>query len=319
MLNNFTLAINSISLSETKQAGISLTMVRADSIHPFASGNKLYKLQPNIDYIKQHAYQQVLSFGGAFSNHIYALALYSQSLGLQSIGIIRGEPEYARNTTLSVAARSGMKLVFVDRATYRLRHNKDYLQALQQEYPQAFIIPEGGSNHLALQGCSTLMRQINKSYQKKQAKIPDVITTACGTGTTFAGLVTGAKKDQSVRGYLILKDKSVHTHVNELLKNTLDDSLHSIEAADFGGYAKFNAELLDFILNFLAQTNILLDPIYTSKMCRQLVQDIRSGKFKKNTHIALLHTGGLQAWHGMKDKVIQLRGDEAWDKIITKL
>ncbi|RTZ66781.1 MAG: 1-aminocyclopropane-1-carboxylate deaminase/D-cysteine desulfhydrase [Aquificaceae bacterium] len=319
MLNNLTLAIESISLPIAKQMKLSLQMVRADKIHPLASGNKLYKLQPNIDYIKQQCYQQLLSFGGAFSNHIHALALYAESLGLHSIGIIRGEKEYANNPTLSAASKAGMTLLFVDRSTYRLRHNKDYLQTLQQQYPKAFIIPEGGSNTLALQGCTVLMQQINQHYLDDNTKLPDVISVACGTGTTFAGLVKGTLKNQSVQGYLVLKDKSVYTTVDKLLGDKISESKHAIQSADFGGYAKFDSELLDFILAFLKQTNILLDPIYTSKMCRQLLQNIEEGKFKSGSRIAIVHSGGLQAWYGMKNKVRQLGGEAAWEAIANKL
>ena len=319
MLNNLTLAIEPISLPIAKQMKLSLQMVRADKIHPLASGNKLYKLQPNIDYIKQQSYQQLLSFGGAFSNHIHALALYAASLGLHSIGIIRGEKEYANNPTLSAASKAGMTLLFVDRGTYRLRHNKDYLQTLQQQYPKAFIIPEGGSNTLALQGCSILMQQINQHYLDDNTALPDVISVACGTGTTFAGLVKGALKNQSVQGYLVLKDKSVYTTVDKLLGDKISKSKHAIQSADFGGYAKFDSELLNFILEFLEQTNILLDPIYTSKMCRQLLQNIEDGKFKSGSRIAIVHSGGLQAWYGMKNKVLQLGGEAAWETIVNKL
>lgn len=319
MLSDFTLSFDSFSLPITEQMNLSLQMVRADKVHPLASGNKLYKLQPNIDYAKQQSYQQLLSFGGAFSNHIHALALYAQSQGLQSIGIIRGEKEYACNPTLSAASQAGMKLLFVDRSTYRLRHDKSYLQTLQQQYPQAFIIPEGGSNTLALQGCSIFMQQINQHYLDHNLKVPDIINIACGTGTTFAGLVTGALKNQSIQGYLVLKDLSVYATVNRLLPDNMNDSKHSIQAADFGGYAKFDGKLLSFILDFLEYTNILLDPIYTSKMCRQLVQNIESGKFKSDSRITVVHSGGLQAWYGMKAKVIQLGGKSAWEAIANKL
>ena len=319
MLNDFTLSIDPVSLPVAEKMGVSLQVVRADKVHPLASGNKIYKLQPNIDYLKQPSYQQLLSFGGAFSNHIHALALYAQSLGLQSIGIIRGEEKYASNPTLSAASQAGMRLLFVDRNTYRRRHDVDYLQALQQQYPKAFIIPEGGSNKLALQGCAVLMQQINQGYLDNKLEVPDVVTVACGTGTTFAGLVTGALQHQTVHGYLVLKDQSVYTNVDQLLYDKISNSQHTIQSADFGGYAKFDIELLNFILEFLEQTNILLDPIYTSKMCRQLIKNIEDGKYKAGSSIAIVHSGGLQAWYGMKDRVIRLGDENAWATIANKL
>ena len=314
-LSDFTIPIETINLPIADKYGVTLAMARADSVHPLASGNKLYKLFPNIEYAQQNNYQQLLSFGGAFSNHIHALALYSQSVGLQSIAIIRGEKEYASNPTLSAATAAGMKLVFVDRATYKRRYDKDYLQQLQQQYPQALIIPEGGSSELALQGCTELMQQINKSCLQRDDALPDAVAVACGTGMTFSGLVNGAQPNQSLQGYLVVKDKSVPERVDNLLAKHSQNHNYKIHSADFGGYAKFKAPLLDFILEFLQQTDILLDPIYTSKMCYLILQQIEAGQFKAGSKLVILHSGGLQAWHGMKRHVATLAGNKAWKKI----
>ncbi len=318
-LADFSLKIETISLPIAKKRGVTVLIARADTVHPLASGNKLYKLLPNIEYAKQHHYQQLLSFGGAFSNHIHALALYSQAVGLQSIAIIRGEKEYATNPTLSAAIQAGMKLEFVNRATYKQRYNEEYLQRLQQRYPNAFIVPEGGSNVLALQGCSELMRQININCWQQKKIIADVVTVACGTGMTFSGLVKGAMPQQNIRGYLVLKDKSVYGKVDCLVAGSRQNKNYTIEAADFGGYAKFDRGLLDFILEFLHDSNILLDPIYTSKMCKAVVKQIEMGQFATGTQLLILHSGGLQAWHGMQARVVQLAGSQAWKKIYQNL
>jgi 1-aminocyclopropane-1-carboxylate deaminase len=314
-LKHITVAVDKISLPIADKKGISLLIARVDQVHPLASGNKLYKLLPNIQFAQQHNYQQLLSFGGAFSNHIYALALYAQSIGMQSIAIIRGEKEYARNPTLSAATAAGMTLVFVDRVTYRRRHDADYLQQLQQEYPNAFIIPEGGSSKYALQGCRLLMQHINQASLQIHNTLPDIVTVACGTGTTFSGLVMGAKATQWIQGYLVVKDQGVITTVDHLVANTLSTPAYALHAADLGGYAKFDAQLLGFILTFLEQTAILLDPIYTSKMCYCLMQQIAAGQFKTGSQLVIVHTGGLQAWHGMKEKVIKLSDNRVWQKI----
>lgn len=318
-LSDVNLVIETIPLAIADKNQVSLLMARADQVHPLASGNKLYKLLPNIEYAKQHHYQQLLSFGGAFSNHLHALALYSQSVGLQSIAIIRGEKEYASNPTLSAVIKAGMKLEFVDRTTYRRRYDEDYLQELQQQYPNALIIPEGGSSELALQGCSELMHQINRGCLQQHGATSDVITVACGTGMTFSGLVKGAESEQNIQGYLVVKDASVYEKVDQRLNKYTPNKHYKIQAADFGGYAKFDAVLLDFILSFLQQTHILLDPIYTSKMCCCVMQQIEAGKFKAGSKLLMVHSGGLQAWHGMKDKVIQLAGNIAWQKIAVYL
>lgn len=314
-LSNFTVPIETINSPIADKVGVSILMARTDSIHPLASGNKLYKLLPNIDYAQQNNYQQLVSFGGAFSNHIHALALYSQSVGLQSIAIIRGEKEYASNPTLRAATTAGMTLVFVDRATYKRRYDKDYLHQLQQQYPQALIIPEGGSSELALQGCTELMQQINKSCLQVDNSIPDAVAVACGTGITFAGLVNGAQSNQTIRGYLAVKDHSVPERVDRLLAKHSQQQHYKIHPADLGGYAKLKAPLLDFILGFLQQTNILLDPIYTSKMCYQIMQQIEAGQFEVGSKLVIVHSGGLQAWYGMKHTVVKLAGDNTWQKI----
>ncbi len=315
-LSNFTVPIEIINLPIADKVGVSIAIARTDTIHPLASGNKLYKLFPNIEYAQQNNYQQLLSFGGAFSNHIHALALYSQSVGLQSIAIIRGEKEYANNPTLSAATVAGMTLVFVDRATYKRRYDQDYLHQLQQQYPQALIIPEGGSSKLALQGCTELMQQVNKSCLQMDNSIPDVVAVACGTGMTFAGLVNGAQSHQHIQGYLVVKDHSVPERVDRLLaKHSQYHPHYKIHYADLGGYAKFKAPLLGFILEFLQQTNILLDPIYTSKMCYHMMQQIEAGQFKVGSKLVIVHSGGLQAWHGMKRTVVKLAGDNTWQKI----
>ena len=314
-INDITVAVEKISLPIADKKGISLLIARVDRVHPLASGNKLYKLLPNINYAQRHNYQQLLSFGGAFSNHIYALALYSQSIGIQSIGVIRGEKQYATNPTLSAASAAGMTLVFVDRVTYKRRYDADYLQQLQQDYPNAFIIPEGGRNEYALQGCMLLMQHINQASLQRYNILPDIVTVACGTGTTLSGLVRGAKKNQLIQGYLVVKDRSVITAVDNVFTNTSPVASYALHAADFGGYAKFDAQLLTFILAFLEQTTILLDPIYTSKMCYCLIQQITSGQFKTGSQLVIVHTGGLQAWHGMKEKVIKLSGNLVWEKI----
>jgi len=309
------LTLETFALPLATKPALTVSIARADRIHPLASGNKFYKLLPTIDYAKRHHYSQLLSFGGAFSNHIHALALYSQAVGLQSIAIIRGEKQYASNPTLSVATKAGIRLVFVDRATYKRRHDADYLQQLQQHYPKALIIPEGGSHQLALQGCAELMRQINQCCLAMYGTTPNTVAVACGTGTTLAGLVNGAEADQFIQGYLVLKDSSVREKVAALVAPPSRYNGYQIHAADLGGYAKFDTQLLNFILDILQQTNILLDPIYTAKMCYCLMQQIEAGQFKAGSHLVVLHSGGLQAWYGMKKKVIRLSGYKAWEKI----
>ncbi len=305
-----TLLIQKVQHSLLGKSGISLSMTRADLIHPLASGNKIYKLMPNIAFAKVNGYSELLSFGGAFSNHIHALALMAKKYKLKSIGIIRGEEVYRNNPTLQDVEKAGMHLEFVSRQDYKRREDEDYLQVLQRRYPNAMIIPEGGSSQYAIKGCVQLAKEINKIQQH------DVITVACGTGATVAGLVCGASKKQTVIGYAVLRDDSLQERVEAFIdaEDRCSNNL-KIQSAAFGGYAKFDETLLDFIFDWLEQTGILLDPIYTSKMCMRLMQQIESGEFKAGTSITMIHSGGLQGWRGMKSRVIKLVGDEKWQKI----
>ena len=293
------LTVQKINLPLANKAGVSLSMARADLIHPLASGNKIYKLLPNIEFAKANGYTELLSFGGAFSNHIHALALMANQLGFESIGIIRGESEYATNPTLQDAQNAGMKLEFVTREVYKHRNDADYLSALQQQFPKALIIPEGGSSQIAIRGCTKLAEDIN------EIQTNDVLAVACGTGATVAGLICGASKNQTVIGYAVLRDKSLAGRVDEFIKQEQapSPSAYQIASADFGGYAKVDKALLDFISDWLDQTGILLDPIYTSKMCMRLMQQIEAGEFKTGTSICMVHSGGLQGWRGMEKRL----------------
>ncbi len=309
-----TLYIQKIQTRLLTLQGINLSVARADLIHPLASGNKIYKLLPNIEYAKANGYTELLSFGGAFSNHIHALALMAQKHGLKSIGIIRGEKEYATNPTLQDARKAGMHLEFVTRKAYQRRNEVDYLTALQQRYPKALIVPEGGSSQLAIAGCAQLAQHINDDGTVQYF---DILTVACGTGATLAGLVCGAQQEQSLIGYAVLRDESLTGRVEGFINNEKGAraSNYTIEAADFGGYAKFDQTLIDFIFDWLEQTGILLDPIYTSKMCMRLMQKIEAGEFESGTSICMIHSGGLQGWRGMKKRVIELTGNSQWAKI----
>lgn len=309
-----TMLVQKVQHPSLDKANIMLSMARADLLHPLASGNKIYKLMPNIEFAKENSYTELLSFGGAFSNHIHALALLANKHGLKSIGIIRGEKEYATNHTLQDAQSAGMQLAFVSRQDYKRRDEADYLAELQQRYPNALIIPEGGSSQRAISGCAQLAKDIN-SEQKT-----DVLTVACGTGATFAGLVCGALENQLIIGYAVLRDESLTGRVDDFIQNENPTSKninksYKIEQADFGGYAKLDKNLLNFIIDWLDQTDILLDPIYTSKMCMKLMKQIELGEFEAGTHITMVHSGGLQGWRGMESRVIKLVGHDKWKKI----
>ena len=319
------LKIENVGHRDAIAAGVNLLMARADQIHPLASGNKFYKLKPHIEYAKANGINQLISFGGAYSNHIHALAMMANEYEFESVGIIRGEQEYANNPTLTAVRKAGMKLEFITRKEYKVRNDEKYLANLQKRYPHALIIPEGGSSQLAISGCSELAKDINAKTINDKNNYSDILAIASGTGASFAGLVCGLEESQQAISYAVLKDPSLEGRIasfidKEVIKGeNIKSSNYSIEQADYGGYAKFDDEHLAFILDWLEQTGILLDPIYTSKMCRRLVEQISSGQFKQGTSITMVHSGGLQGWLGMQDKVIKLAGESSWTLIQSYL
>ena len=289
-----------------------LYMVRLDRVLPMASGNKLYKLAGFLSQAHKEGRTQLLSFGGAWSNHIHALAMSAKSVGLGSVGIIRGEQDYRTNPTLLEATAAGMELHFVDRETYRHRYEPDFLFQIQVKFPNALIVPEGGAGNSAISGCRLIPRLVEKSLGMP----PDALACACGTGATAAGLMHGISPGQSVLAYPVLDDPTV-AHRIRLVCSSCEDlsqSLH-ITRTGFGRFGRLDHELLLFIQRWLELTGILLDPIYTGKLCRRILWQISSGQLKGIRSIAILHTGGLQGWRGMQQRVLKIDGKEAWDRI----
>ena len=265
---------------------VQLTIKRLDLIHPQISGNKFFKLKYNLLAAQQQGFSQVLTFGGAFSNHIAATAFAAQHFGFQSIGMIRGEELASQqfNPTLQAAHDLGMQLNFVSRTKYRLRHQAEYLQQLQQQYPQAFIIPEGGSNALAIQGTQEILSPDDlENY--------DVICCAVGTGGTLAGIIESSSELQHVLGFSALKGDFLKHDIQQWT----DKSNWSLtDAYCCGGYAKITPKLLQFMQQFEQQHHIPLEQVYTAKMMMGLLDLIQHHHFPAHTRILAIHTGGLQ-------------------------
>lgn len=265
---------------------VQLTIKRLDQIHPQISGNKFFKLKYNFSAAQQQGLRQVLTFGGAYSNHIAATAYAAQLVGFQSIGIIRGEELSTQdlNPTLQVAQDFGMQLHFVSRAEYRLRHESEYLQQLQRQYPQAFIIPEGGTNTLAIQGTQEILTSEDRENY-------DVICCAVGTGGTIAGLIESSSEQQQVLGFSALKGDFLQHDIQQWTTKT---NWTLTDAYCCGGYAKTTDELLQFMQQFEQQYTIPLEQVYTAKMMMGLFDLIQQNHFPANTRILAIHTGGLQ-------------------------
>ena len=265
---------------------VQLTVKRLDLIHPQISGNKFFKLKYNLLAAQQQGFSQVLTFGGAFSNHIAATAYAAQRFGFQSIGIIRGQELATQdlNPTLQTAHDLGMQLHFVSRSEYRLRHQAEYLQQLQQQYPQAFIIPEGGSNVLAIQGTQEILSPDDlENY--------DVICCAVGTGGTIVGIIESSSEQQQVLGFSALKGDFLKQDIQQWT----DKSNWSLtDAYCCGGYAKITPKLLQFMQQFEQQHHIPLEQVYTAKMMMGILDLIQHHHFSAHTRILAIHTGGLQ-------------------------
>lgn len=264
---------------------------REDLIHPFVSGNKYRKLKYNIQSALEQGCEQLLTFGGAYSNHILATAVAAKSAGMTSIGFIRGEElkkSAGKNPTLKTAHEFGMEFQFISRNAYREKENPEFLDILRKQYPKAYILPEGGNNSLAIKGCEEILQPEDKEFR--------LITTAVGTGGTMAGIVKSSFPHQKVLGYSVLNGTFQQEN---LLKFTQKKNYFITDAYNFGGYAKVDKKLIEFINEFKEETGIPLDPIYTGKMLYGVRECIKNEFFDENSRILAIHTGGLQGIAGM--------------------
>tara|TARA_R110001583_G_scaffold26571_1_gene95693 strand:- start:7974 stop:8930 length:957 start_codon:yes stop_codon:yes gene_type:complete len=299
--------LQAIRLPLLQEKKITMSVKRDDLLHPYISGNKWRKLKFNLIEARKQGINHLLSFGGAYSNHIHALAAAGHYLGFKTSAIIRGEPHYANNPTLKQAQQWGMQLHFVSRQEYKQREDLHYLQSLQTRFPDALIVPEGGSNGFALPGVIELCHELKQQCPKRI----NHIFTATGSGGTLAGLIAGfsthpGKDSTKVTGIAVLKQADyLTTNINNLLqsqKSMQADAHHWQLLTQFhgGGYAKISPVLRDFCQQFQQDTDIPIEPIYTGKMFYALFELIKQDYFKAGDNIIALHTGGLQGLNGLK-------------------
>jgi len=272
--------------------GIELWIKREDLLHPEVSGNKFRKLKYNLLQAKNEEKNTILTFGGAHSNHISATAAAGQLLGFKTIGIIRGEElaasEEKWSSTLKYAASCGMKFEFISREEYRNKDSEEFQKELKLKYPEAFIIPEGGTNALAIKGCEEILSEEDKKF--------NFICSSVGTGGTLAGLINSSEEHQKVIGFSSLKSDHLKEEVSELVNK---NNWEIILDYHFGGYAKVSAELINFINDFYKKYKIILDPVYTGKLVFGIFDLINQEYFPQNSKILAIHTGGLQGIEGM--------------------
>lgn len=270
---------------------ITLTVRRLDLMDPVSGGNKWFKLRYNLKKFFEGNYSGILTYGGAFSNHIAAVAKAGNDLKISTIGIIRGEDSSLANKTLIQARNNGMQLIFISRSEYRNKYDKSFLEKIIPDYQNYFILEEGGANAEGVKGCAEILDPADNTYNH--------IAVACGTGTTAAGMLLAMKSGQKLIGFSILRD-------NGFIEKEITNWLTSLKSHnslplweinhdyDFGGYAKTNDELTLFCKNFYLKTQIEIEPLYTGKMFYGLEQLIATGHFKPGSNILAIHSGGMQ-------------------------
>ncbi len=287
---------------EIASYGVRVLVKRDDLIHPVVSGNKWRKLKYNLAAARRQGHHTLLTFGGAYSNHIHAAAGAAAAAGFNSIGVIRGEPHEPLNPTLAFAERVGMRLHYMDRARYRLKQTTPVIAELRRRFGDFYLLPEGGSNGLAVHGCSEIVDELRGAGWTF-----DAVVCACGSGGTLAGLAAGLPRDALAVGVAALKGGGfLRGEVQRLLEESGRQACCQWDVAlDYhcGGYARLNDNLVRFVRSFTARHGIPVEPIYTGKMFFGLYDLIRNGYFSRGETVVALHTGGLQGLAGMAPRI----------------
>ncbi|MBK7788342.1 MAG: pyridoxal-phosphate dependent enzyme [Saprospiraceae bacterium] len=288
-----------IEVVENHPFSFQLLVKRDDLIHPQISGNKYRKLKYNLRQFPDSGKNGILTFGGVFSNHLHATAAACDHFNIPCAAIVRGEDHHPHPTLDYLRSRS-MALHFVSREAYRNKDLHPQIQAIRALYPNYQILPEGGSNDLALAGC----KEIVSEWMAQDCK-PDYVTLAAGTGATSAGIIAGLRMHHlSSRAlvFSVLKGDFIRHQINQFTGEILDDYYCTDEAA-LGGYATTTDEYLHFISGFEANTGIEVDPVYNGKVLYGLSLLEQRSFFKPSDKVLWIHTGGLQGKAGFIDKL----------------
>jgi 1-aminocyclopropane-1-carboxylate deaminase len=280
-----------VHLPVLSEKRVTLFIKREDLLHPFVSGNKFRKLKYNLEAAAAGGFETLLTFGGAFSNHIAATAYSGKQNGFKTIGIIRGDElsnKWQRNPTLKFAHGQGMRFKFVTRESYREKHQINFLKDLEAEFGSCYILPEGGTNLAAVKGCEEILAPDDAGF--------DIICCCVGTGGTLAGIVNASQPHQRVLGFPAIRGGFIKEDIRKFAtRQNWDLNV----AYHFGGYGKVTEPLVDFINDFKARTAIPLDPVYTGKMLFGVLELVKEGFFPERTKILAIHSGGLQGIAGM--------------------
>lgn len=282
--------------SRWQEKGVELFIKRDDLLAPAANdpfcGNKWRKLQYNLLQARAEGHQQLLTFGGAFSNHLAAVASAGKHLGFRTIGIVRGEE--VQNPVLALARTNGMLLHFMDRSTYRQKHSAEVRQELLDRYGRSYFLPEGGTNAAAYLGCAALANEIWNQADNR----PTHLAVACGTGGTMTGLIKGLAGRAQVLGVSVLKGDFMGKTVKEQLKEQKErqENWKVFEKYHHGGYARQSTALMAFIQSFYWEHGVLLEPVYTGKLFFALYDLLDQGFFPEGSRVIGIHSGGLQSF-----------------------
>tara|TARA_B100001287_G_scaffold271597_1_gene272117 strand:- start:355 stop:1242 length:888 start_codon:yes stop_codon:yes gene_type:complete len=279
-----------ISLPLLNLKEIELFVKRIDLLDPLISGNKFYKLKYNMLEAIRQKKKYILTFGGAYSNHIASTAFAANKFGFKSIGIIRGEMSHNLNYTLRFAKENGMKIHYISREQYRKKHTVSFLNELKDNYKSFYLIPEGGANSLAIKGTEEILDKENHDY----------ICCPVGTGGTISGIINSSQSHMKILGFPAMKgNNDLSTNIESW---TNEKNWCIINNYHFGGYAKITKELIDFTMDFNFNQKIPLDVIYTSKMMYGIIDLIKKDYFPRSSSILAIHTGGIQGNIGMNDR-----------------
>jgi len=287
---------------------LNIYVKRDDLIHHDISGNKFRKLKYNLIHAFENGYKELIAFGGAFSNLLYTLSVISYEMNIPTTLYIRGDGYDPQNPTLNFIKNKGVKMVFMSRKEFKKIRTKEFLEDLKKQKPESYIIPEGGSNNLAVPGSAEIVDEIISQL----GSAPDYLVMDLGTGGTFAGALANIPETTQLIGISAIKGvdwnktlldifEGESRFVNKTNWKILDDY-------HFGGFAKYNNELIDFINSYKSKSGIPLDPIYTGKLVYAVEDLIKKKYFKKNSTVVWVHGGGLQGIKGfnyMHDNVIQ--------------
>jgi 1-aminocyclopropane-1-carboxylate deaminase len=284
--NTFDPVIEPLLWPEGATQELHVDVLRLDLLHPVISGNKWFKLQHHLQLADG---SPLLTFGGAWSNHLVATAFAAKQAGLPSIGIIRGEQPFAQSATLQEAAGYGMQLEFISREQYAQKNQDAFLRQLNDRYPGVYIIPEGGGGLPGIIGSETILCKINAASYTH-------ICCAVGTGTTFLGLIRASQGDTSIIGVPVLKGMHELSAIELSGLLTAEQKSRACLFSDyhFGGYARHPQPLLDFMNDLYKTSGIPTDIVYTGKLFYAVYDSIRNHRFPAHSRLLILHSGGLQ-------------------------